>query len=59
MALKSVINLRRKVQSEFLLEGTGSINVLGASIHGRGGIRRRNQKLTTYIDGALSWQGQE
>jgi hypothetical protein len=59
LALSGTINLRRKLQPEFLLEGAGSLAVLGASVRGRGGIRRRKQKLTTYVEGALTWQGRE
>lgn len=59
LALHGRIDVRRRTQPAFLLEGEGSLTVFGAQIHGRGGLRRHNNRLTTWLEGALRWQGRD
>lgn len=59
LALRGSIDVRRRTQPAFLLESEGSLTVFGAQIRGRGGLRRHNNRLTTYLEGALRWQGRD
>jgi hypothetical protein len=56
LAVKGSVNLQRLVHPEFALEGRGTISALKATVEGRAGIIASGGSLSTYAEGALTWQ---
>lgn len=59
LKLRGVIDLRKTTTAAFALEGTGSLQALGARIEGRVAITARLGSIATVVEGRLMWQRRE
>jgi hypothetical protein len=59
LGVRGMLNLRKAAKPEFLLEGSGTADVFGVRVEGRGQLASRAGNFSTSLEGSLRWQGRE